>query len=555
MSLDELTDAMGVSLTSMSYSSRRVPQRALIKSLCYPLIELDDRNNPLNPILGVFHKSVADFLKQDPKLLGVPEACQKFFVNSESANLDIGKTCMIYLSQDIYAKPRDTDSMAGKSCNKNNFLLYAAVFWHLYLSEAPKSTELFEGVHSFLESSNFWTCMQVQGICAPYHFAPLRQVNSDHFHMDFKAAKVGEIYYPDPLPSWLDDFGENGQRLVRLYQSFVKEWSTVLSCHPESILQCQPVLSEEIHFPYLRDFVGVDGSAALLLPKWSVDLAHTSFHEPVQIHLIQSKNTIIAVMNSFAARNGVLKVLQARADVGGGKIDIIQSATPTSNIIVPLPESWNSAEDGNACRGNVMNDYPATINDEVSILRTLSSAQQMSSWLSSSASSLKQQLARKHPKYKIVQTEDSSVQSDSITVVSQRYLVIPNHEDSESETNDSSDEEEGIPSVRSNRRCTENMLVVFVGDEMKLFTHSTRSERLQRSRPKIHPKGKWILWALDEREVLLWNLESGEQVIQDLSSTEQNLQLAIRFLIGMPSFRRWLAFWVIFAPDERQPRC
>jgi len=537
MSLDELTNAMGVNLTSMSYSSRRVPKRALIKSLCYPLIELDDRNNPLNPILGVFHKSVADFLKQDPKLLGVPEECQRFFVNSELANLDIGKTCMIYLSQDVYAEPGDTDSVVRKSCDKNDFLLYAAVFWYLHLSETPKSTELFDEVHRFLESCNFWTCMQVQGICAPYHFAPLRQVHSDHFDMAFKVAKIGEIYYPDPLPSWLEDFGEKGQRLVRLYHSFIREWSTVLSCHPESILQCQPIVSEEMHFPCLRGCIEVDGSVALLLPRWSVDLADRSSHEPVQIDLIQSENTIIAVMNAFAASNGMLKVLQARADVGGGKIDIIQSATPTSNITLPLPESLTSAEDGNASRGNVMNEYPAAVKHNISILRTLSSAQQMSSWLSSSASSLKQQLARKHPECKIVQIEDGSVQNDSITAVSQRYLVIPKREDSASETSDSSDEEEGIPSLWPNQTCTENILAVFVGNEMKLFTHSTPSVRLQRSEPKIHPKGKCVIWALDEREVLLWNLESGEQVIQDLSSTKQDLQHDIRFLIGMPSFQ------------------
>lgn len=536
MSLDELTDAMGVNMTSMSYSSGRVPKRALIKSLCYPLIELDDRINPLNPVLGVFHTSVADFLKQDPKLLGVSEACQKFFVNSELADLDIGKTCMIYLSQDVYAKPRDTDSVARKSCDKNNFLMYAAVFWYLHLSETPKSTELFDEVQRFLESRNFWTCMQIQGTCAPYHFAPLRQIHPDHFDMAFKAAKIGEIYYPDPLPSWLEDSGEKGQRLVKLYHSFVKEWSIVLSCHPESILQCQPVVSEEMHFPCPRDCIEDDGSVALSLPRWSVDFADRSSQEPVQIDLIKSENTIIAAMNAFAASNGVLKVLQARADVGGGKFDIVQSATPTSNIAVSLPESLTLAEDGNACTGNVMEECPDTIKSNISILRTLSSAQQMSSWLSSSASSLKQQLVHKHPECKIVQVEDGSAQNDSTTVVSQRYLVIPKHEDSASETSDSSEEEEGIPSLWPNQTCTENMLAVFVGDQMKLFTHSTRSGWLQRSEPKIHPKSKWVIWALDEREVLLWNLESGEQLIHNLSSTKQDSQHDIRFLIGMPSF-------------------
>ena len=382
--------------------------------------------------------------------------------------------------------------------------------------------------------------MQVQGMCAPYHFTPLTQVGSDHFDMAFKAAKIGEIYYPDPLPSWLEEFGDNGQRLVKLYHSFVKEWSTILSYHPESILQCQPAVSEEMHFPCLRDRVEADGSVALLLPRWSVNVAGRSSHEPVRIDLLQSKNTIIAVINSSVISNGVLKVLQARADVGGGKIDVVQSATPTSNITIPLPESSTSAEDRNSCRGKDVDEDPAVVKNNISILRTLSSAKQMSSWLSSPASSLKHKLARTHPGSKIVQVEDGSAQNDSTIVVSQRYLVIPKHEDLASEASDSSDEEEGIPSLRPNQTCTENMLVVFVGDELKLFTHSTRSGRLQRSEPKIHPGGKVVIWALDEREVLLWNIESGEQVIHNLSPTKQDLQHDIRFLIGMPSFQWWL---------------
>ena len=540
MSLDELANAMGINLTSMSYSSKRVPKRVLIKSLCYPLIELDERNDPLNPVLGVFHSSVADFLKQDPKLLGVPEACQKFFVNSELANLDIGKTCMIYLSQDVYAKPREIDSVESKVRDKDDFLLYAALFWHFHLSDAPKSTELFDEVHRFLQSCNFWTCLQVQGICAPYHFAPLKQVDSGHFAMTFIASEIGELYYPDPLPNWLEDFGENGQLLVRLYHSFVKDWNTVLSRHPESILQCQPSVSGEVHFPCLHSSIEINESVALLLPKWTIDLADRSSHEPVQIHLVHFEDAIIVAITAFAASNGVLKVLQARVEISGGKIGAIQSATPTSNFTVPLPKTLISAEDGNAGIGNVMDKYYTAVRDNFPILRTLSGAQQISSWLSSSASSLEQQLARKHSDCDIVQVEAGSVQNDSITVVSRRYVVIPKCEGSEPETSDSSDEEEeeeeDISSVWPNQICTENMLVVFLGDDMKLFTHSTQFGRLQRSEPKIHPKGKWVIWALDEREMLLWNIETGEQVIQTLSSTEQDLQNDTRFLIGMLSF-------------------
>lgn len=286
---------------------------------------------------------------------------------------------MIYLSQDVYAKSRDIDSVTLKSCDKNHFLMYAAVFWYFHLSDTPKSTKLFDEVQRFLESRNFWTCMQVQGTCASYHFAPLRQIHSDHFDMGFKAAKIGEIYYPDLLPSWLEDSGEKGQRLVRLYLSFVREWSTVLSCHPESILQCQPVVSEEMHFPCPRGGVENDGSVALLLPRWSVDLADRSSHEPVQIDLTQIENTIIAAMNEFATSNGGLKVLQARSDVGEGKFDIIQSTIPTSNLIDLSPESLTSAKDGNELKGNVINEDPAAIRNNISILQTLSSAQQMSS--------------------------------------------------------------------------------------------------------------------------------------------------------------------------------
>lgn len=552
MSLDELTDAMGVNLTSMSYSSKRVPNRALVKSLCYPLIEMDDRNDPRNPILGVFHNSVAEFLKQDPKLLDIPEACQKFFVNSAMANLDIGRTCMIYLSQEVYTKPQDVDSVACKTCDRRDFLLYAAFFWHLHLSEAPKSAELFDEVRRFMQSRNFWTCMQVQGICAPYHFAPLRQVESGGFVMSLKAAKIGEIYYPNPLPRWLDAVGEDGELLVKLYHSFVKEWSTVLSNYPESIRQCQPWISGEIQFPCPDSSTDVDNGVRLLLPDWSFSLANGTSHEPVKIHLTHSDNAVVAVMNSFAAGKGVLRVLQARADITRGKIDVIQSATPTSDFTLSFPGCLVSTEEGNASMDRTVDEIPAAIKGNMSILRNLSSTRQMSSWLSNFASSMEQRLTSKNPDCIVIQTEEESVQNGPIIAVSQRYVVIPVCEDSNSETSDLSDEEDDQPSLWPKQNSVENILAVFIKDDMKIFTHSIQSGRLQRSEPKIHPSGSWVIWALDESEVLLWNLENGEQVIQKLAPTGQDLQNDMRFIHGMLRILERLASRVDASLDERQ---
>lgn len=351
--------------------------------------------------------------------------------------------------------------------------------------------------------------------------------------MVFKTAKTGEMYYPDPLPNWLEDFGSSGQRLVRLYHSFVKEWSTVLSYHPESILRCQPCVLDEVHFPCLDESVEVDRTVALLLPRWSFSLGNNSSLKPLQIHLVQSDNAIIAVIRSFKIDSGVLKVLQARADIGI-KTDALQTAIPTSDFVLPLKNIFISAEDRDVYGDHPTDRYPTAIEKNIPILRILSSAQQITNWLSNAASSLEQQLARKHPNCDTMQTEMGSVQNDSITVISQRSVVVHRCEDSTSETSDSSDEEESKPSVYYNQICmVENMLCAFVGDEMKTFAHSTQPGRLQRSEPKICPQGKRVIWALNEREVLLWDVESGKQVIQDLPSTKQVLQKNIWFLIGM----------------------
>lgn len=74
---------------------------------------------------------------------------------------------------------------------------------------------------------------------------------------------------------------------------------------------------------------------------------------------------------------------------------------------------------------------------------------------------------------------------------------------------------------------------MFLGVEMKPFTHSTQPGQRQRSKPKNRPKGKWVILTLDERGVLFWNLENGEQVIQNLSLTKHDLQNDISFLNDM----------------------
>lgn len=243
MAFDELSEALSVELDMLEPDKGRVPRAAAIEKLCCPLIILDRTESDINPTLRLAHKTIGEFLVQDPELDNIPKECRKFFVNLHNAHLDIGRICLTYLSYTRYANPIDLETeLEYTHLRKHAFLRYAAIFWHRHLSNVEGTQALFDKVSSFLRSNNFWACMRVQSMYAPYIFARLTSEEdgawfrmngpNDIYHQD------SEDFYSDALPGWLTDFGDEGKFLVRAYQLFVMEWGTFLVRHPGKVELC-----------------------------------------------------------------------------------------------------------------------------------------------------------------------------------------------------------------------------------------------------------------------------------------------------------------------------
>ena len=241
LTFNELAEALAVQPESFDLSPGRIPRRDVIDALCRPLLDFDRSHDYLNPTLRFTHKTVRDFLWQDPKTLEIHEDCWKFFVKPSRDQEEFGKVCLTYLSYKRYRSPFEINTaLAVKPLTNHAFLIYAALFWYRHLDLSPDSSELFKAVSGFLRSSNYWTCMHVQSKYAPFSFGSYTERrqgftinNPDCF------ARHGNTYIADPLPHWLEHCDEGG-RLVKGYQSFVKEWGRVLVKHPDQVWQCCP---------------------------------------------------------------------------------------------------------------------------------------------------------------------------------------------------------------------------------------------------------------------------------------------------------------------------
>jgi len=238
MTFNELLDFVSIRLGEEP-SSRRQRTRSVVLSACSPFVEADLEVDAVNPTLRLVHKTIADFLIQDPATIDfVTEDCYKFFVKYPEGNADIGRRCLTYLSYKRYANFQISD--IDNNPSQHSFLKYASVFWHQHLDRAGADHELFELVRNFLKSPNFWTCVQIQGKYAPHIFAKLSyNTLSDTFYMRLPSSslkiKSEDEYYADALPSWLGEYDNQGDRLVWGYHWFVREWSEVLVRHPEKI--------------------------------------------------------------------------------------------------------------------------------------------------------------------------------------------------------------------------------------------------------------------------------------------------------------------------------
>ena len=239
MTFNELLDLLAVKIGEEP-SSRRRRTKSVVLSACSPFVEVDYEADFVNPTLRLAHKTIGDFLSQDPTTLDfVTEDCYKFFVNYKNGNADLGRRCLTYLSYKRYA---DFGSLDTADCSPDHgFLKYAAIFWHQHFKRAGGDHELFDVVRGFLKSPNMWTCIRVQSKYAPHLFAKLSynsKLDSYRMHKPSSAFTQGsssETYYADALPPWIADYDNHGDHLIWGYHMFVKEWAEALVGHPDKI--------------------------------------------------------------------------------------------------------------------------------------------------------------------------------------------------------------------------------------------------------------------------------------------------------------------------------
>jgi hypothetical protein len=153
----------------------------------------------------------------------------------------MSKICMAYLSDERYRSPKAVDPESDAFVDDHCFMRYAALFWHRHFAYAGYSDHLFDMVDSFLKSPNFWSCIRVQAVVAPYLFGRLVGDNGMCFAMidpNFVDSNDTD-FFASPLPDWLED-SERGSLLLQAYLALIREWNPILLQQPQAALHCHP---------------------------------------------------------------------------------------------------------------------------------------------------------------------------------------------------------------------------------------------------------------------------------------------------------------------------
>ncbi|KAM3075813.1 hypothetical protein ACMFMG_007940 [Clarireedia jacksonii] len=245
ISFQELIDAASIELGANDYDDSRLPQKDLIEKLCGPMLTVERRGKVPqdNPTIKFYHKTVKDFLLQNPDALdSISPGARKYFVTSESAHREMGLLCLTYLKYDRYTKCQDIKGLLDKNAKEHAFLRYAATFWCQHLCEVKHTPDLTEQVTGFLKSKAFWTCLGVQSHVARYLFGSFTGTKSGYYRMDFKRIKGnGSHHFGIPLPDWLSGVSTECRLMDQSLCCFANEWSEVITNHSEGLNLCSPL--------------------------------------------------------------------------------------------------------------------------------------------------------------------------------------------------------------------------------------------------------------------------------------------------------------------------
>ncbi|KAF8522855.1 hypothetical protein JB92DRAFT_2886428 [Gautieria morchelliformis] len=228
----ELREAVGL-LQSETPHSPKAGDRPLIRrlrQLFAPMIEVqiggsddDFDDSPCR----LFHSTVRDFLMQNSYILGQ---------NLPITQRIIADACLGYLSQSRYAElltvsGEEWCDIRGENVDHHQFLRYAAKYWGKHLGDVPKSEELHRLVLSFITSSNFQTCIQVQSLWVEHKFAVFGTWGEED----------NQTYLVRVFPKWFTEdqsiLSKQGVKLWKDYCRFVHDWGHLLDCEKGEVGQ------------------------------------------------------------------------------------------------------------------------------------------------------------------------------------------------------------------------------------------------------------------------------------------------------------------------------
>lgn len=239
----ELQAALGVDIEVVGQPGTPRTFANAIEGLCRPLV----RVCPKKKTFKLVHHSVKAFLTkqlQTPQNLDTT-GVEDFFIDEAKGNTNMALVCLSYLSGPSSPQielPIDkltpqvwegltTIATGNEFTRENDFMKYAAIYWHAHAEAAEVTEVLVKALLAFLRSPNFIECLRVRSRHAPYHFSTFISCDS----------RVS-VAFADTMPGWLEStelvLNSQGKEIAFQYYSFVKEWGHVLMRYPGEIERC-----------------------------------------------------------------------------------------------------------------------------------------------------------------------------------------------------------------------------------------------------------------------------------------------------------------------------
>ncbi|KAJ0413954.1 hypothetical protein BJY00DRAFT_319313 [Aspergillus carlsbadensis] len=220
--LEELCEctAMARGNEGQDLNTREKLVKSRVLQLCQPLVQVHESIHGGETVstCTLTHRSVQSFLLKNPEILKQGAA------ESDACGLEnkvMAEICLRYLLQPRYSqllrKTTDTYIDArGGDIMQHHLLSYSAKYWDKHMDGVPVSHGLCQSVSTLLNSSQFFTLLQVQSLFIEGQFTywlnSLRPWAGKHFRRVF--------------PHWLDD--NCTDPFTSNYGSFVGEWGYLL---------------------------------------------------------------------------------------------------------------------------------------------------------------------------------------------------------------------------------------------------------------------------------------------------------------------------------------